>query len=185
MSRSRSDPAVNRFLSYTVLGLMLVALVACDSTESDTPDAERIVGTWDADEIGVRTVIGLTVPVFDTNQDGDVARFTFGAEGTYTFLLDPADGRTIEVAGVSIPLAGSVSLNGTYTLTESDRRILLTTERVPGGLTLQYRFQGNDELELIAEDPETLAFLLGLADEDVALLATVITGGSIQLRRSS
>ncbi len=178
------------FHSASALALAAVAFMGvsgCDAGDDGRTDAELIVGTWDAETFNARTIIPLvgSVPVVDLESGGDEAAFIFEADGGYTFRFEPADGRTFEIeqAGIVVPLS-DVTLTGSYTLDEGSGRIALTDADVPGGLTLDYDLDG-DDLELIAEDPETLALLIGLASDDpiVTTLATVVTGGSIALRR--
>ena len=171
--------------------LSVVALAGCDEADpADTrTDEERIVGTWDASTANVR-VRGLPfgIPVADLANAGDVQTFTFRTDGTFTFLFDPAEGRrvTISYQGrdyVSFPLDQTVNLAGTYTVDESADRIALSTVagQTADDFRLGYRFAGSTgtSLELIAEDPETLARLFGIANADAARVAEFVTGGSI------
>jgi hypothetical protein len=178
-----------RFLHIASL-VVFAALTGCDDDPTTRLDDELIVGTWEGETMNARTVIGLSVPVLDLEEGGDVARFTFEEDGTYAFLFDPADGRTLEIpeTDVSIPLEGTVSFSGNYTLDEADGTIFLSAStNLPVGLTLEYDFDGDDALEVIADDPETLGALVGLATDspELELLASVVTGGSIRYRRSS
>ena len=178
---------MNRLLASA---LALVALVGCDQTTLDTrTDSERIVGARSATSANVR-VQGLPfgIPVADLANAGDVQTFTFRTDGTFTFLFDPAEGRrvTISYQGrdyVSFPLDQTVNLAGTYTVDESADRIALSTVagQTADDFRLGYRFAGSTgtSLELIAEDPETLARLFGIASADAARVAEFVTGGSI------
>jgi hypothetical protein len=169
--------------------VVLAALMGCDNEETTRPDAELIVGTWLGETMNARTVVGLSVPVLDLEGSGDVARFTFEEDGDYTFLYDPADGRALDIpeTDVSIPLDQTVSFSGNYTLDEADGTIFLSaTDGFPLGATLEYDFDGDDALEVIIDDPETLGVLVGLATDspEIELLASVVTGGSIRYARS-
>jgi hypothetical protein len=172
------------------LPLLAVGLSGCDDQETTRPDAELVVGTWLGETMNARTIIGLSVPVLDLEEGGDVARFTFEEDGSYTFVFDPADGRELAIpeTDVSIPLDETVSFAGNYTLDEGDGTIFLSaTDDLPLGLTLEYDFSGDDELEVIADDPETLGVLVGIAtdSEELELLASVVTGGSITYARTN
>ncbi|HEX9950312.1 MAG TPA: hypothetical protein VGB53_00955 [Rubricoccaceae bacterium] len=172
--------------------LVLGALSGCDEADTtDTrPDRERIVESWNAATANVR-VQGLPfgIPVADLTASGDVQTFTFRPNGTFSFLFDPADGRrvTISYQGqtyVSFPLDRTVSLSGDYTVDEATDQVTFSTiaTATADDFRMGYRFgtlSGAGSLELVAEDPETLARLFGLADADAAELARVVTGGSV------
>jgi hypothetical protein len=174
----------------TILLSVLVALgsAGCDQvTGSDETDSERIVGGWAASSANVRVEgIPVGIPVSGLANAGDEQTFTFRTNGTFSFHFDPADGRrvTISYQGteyVSFPLDQTVDLSGTYTVDESADEITFSTlAGTADDFRMGYGFGltgGN--LELIAEDPETLARLFDLADADAAQLAEVVTGGSI------
>ena len=181
---------MNRLRLYTALLVALVALLAgCDTATTTRPDAELIVGTWAGETLNARTAINVSVPVLDLEDSGDVARFTFREDGAYTFAFEPAEGRAISIpqTGVSIPLEGEARFAGNYTLDEAGDTIFLSASAdLPVGLTLGYRFRGDDGLEVIADDPETLGLLVGLATDspELQLLASVVTGGSIRYARN-
>ena len=176
------------FHSLLILVLAL-GLAACDSATTTRADAELIVGTWQGQDVRARTVVGISVPVLDLDMSGDVAQFTFGSDGTYSFLLDLAQGRELSIpqTSVSIPVDQTVSFSGTYTLNEAANTLFLSAGQFPSGLTLGYDFSGDNALTIIADDPETLALLVGLAtdDETIQLLASAVTGGSIAYARSN
>lgn len=178
---------MNGRILLTVLFLAVAALAGCDDQATTRPDDELIVGTWRGDAMNARTVVGISVPVLDF-QAGDVVRFVFEEDGGYTFRFEPADGRELTIPGtdVSVPLDQDASFSGNYTLDEGDGTIFLSaSDDLPVGLTLEYDFDGDDALEVIAEDAETLGALVGLTDlEELELLATVVTGGSISYRRN-
>lgn len=183
---------------FTLLLLALVTLSACDeSAPADTrTDRERIVGSWNAATANVR-VRGLPfgIPVADLTAQGDVQTFTFRPNGTFSFLFDPADGRrvTISYQGqtyVSFPLDRTVSLSGDYTVDEVADKVTFSTvaTATADDFRMGYRFgtlSGSGSLELVAEDPATLARLFGLADADAAELARVVTGGSVSYTAGS
>ena len=175
----------------TILFSVLVALgsAGCDQvTGSDETDSERIVGAWAASSANVRVEgVPVGIPVSDLANAGDEQTFTFREDGTFAFRFDPADGRrvTISYQGteyVSFPLNQTVALSGTYTVDESDDEITFSTlaGQTADDFQMGYGFGlTGRNLELIAEDPETLARLFGLADADAAQVAEVVTGGSI------
>ena len=174
--------------------LALVTLSACDEVApADTrTDRERIVSPWNAATANVR-VRGLPfgIPVADLTAQGDVQTFTFRPNGTFSFLFDPADGRrvTISYQGttyVSFPLERTVSLSGDYTVDEAADKVTFSTVATAtvDDFRMGYRF-GSGSLELVAEDPATLARLFGLADADAAELARVVTGGSVSYTAGS
>ena len=171
-----------------LLAVSVALFAGCDSETTTRPDDELIVGTWLGETMNVRTVVGLSVEVLDLEAGGDVARFSFEEDGTYAFLFDPAEDRELSIpeTDVSIPLDVTVSFSGNYTLSAGAGTIFLSAGRFPAGLTLEYDFNGDDELELIADDPETLGALVGLATDspEIELLASVVTGGSISYARS-
>ena len=178
----------NLFL-FTLAFVVVLGLAGCDSQTTTRSDADLIVGTWLGESVRAETVLGVSVPVLDLDQSGDMTRFTFGADGSYSFLFDLADGRTLDIpnTGVSIPVDQSVSFSGTYTLNETANTLTLSAGSLPANVTLEYDFDGDDAFEIIAEDPETLALLVGVATDDatIQLLASVVTGGSIQYTRSN
>ena len=159
-------------------------LAACDSSATTTrPDSERIVGSWMGTDLNARIIGGISLSI--PGVDPSVASVTFGAGNAFSFLFDPADGSMLGIpqTSVSVPLPDQVSIAGTYTLDESAETISVARPGIPAALELGYNFRGDDDLELIAETPDAFADLLGLASADAALIATVITGGSIRFDR--
>jgi hypothetical protein len=175
----------------TILLSVLVALgtSGCDQfTDPDETDSERIVGAWSASSANVRVEgVPFGIPVSDLANAGDEQTFTFRTDGTFAFRFDPADGRrvTISYQGteyVSFPLDRTVNLSGTYTVNESADEITFSTiaGQTADDFEMGYGFGlTGANLELIAEDPQTLARLFGIADADAAQVAEVVTGGSI------
>lgn len=188
---------LNRLLHIALLPLLAAALLTgCDSNDDDTPDAERIVGTWQAERINATTRVGLSVPVYEMGT-GDEAEFRFSGDGDegplFFFDFEPAEGSALAIPGtdIEIPLF-PVRLAGSYQLDEEDRTIRLRTDSLFSSstyevdATLGYRLSGNGNLELIAESPETLALIVGLETDDATIeaLASVVTGGSLSLRKN-
>lgn len=188
---------MSRLLHIALLPLLAVALLTgCDSNDDETPDAERIVGTWQAERINATTRVGLSVPVYEMGSD-DRAELRLSGDGDegplFFFDFEPADGRTLSVPGtdVEIPLY-PVRLAGSYQLNEENRTIRLRTDSLFStstyevDATLGYRLSGNGSLELIAESPETLALIVGLGTDDATIeaLASVVTGGSLSLNKN-
>lgn len=174
------------------LALVAVAAFAgCDETGSTRTDAELIVGTWPTETVNVRVDLGPTtipVPVLDVDPDEDEVSFTFTEGGAFTFEFDPDETEISFEAGedtVAIPLPSRVEFSGTYEIDEADDRLTFSTvgQTTREDFVLAYDFDGEDGLELAAEDAETLALLLGLADADAAVLAQYVAGGSFSLER--
>jgi hypothetical protein len=184
---------MRRFAPTAALACVLaVAFGACDTQENDRPDAEEIVGTWEAATANVRVRnVPVGVPVGDLAAQGDEQVFTFRADGGFTFRFDPAEGRRLRVSYqgttyVNVPLTQTVNLAGTYTLDEAGRRLTFSTvpQTTQDDFELAYDFNSEgDALELIAEDPETLRILFGLADEDYEVIADVVAGASVSYDR--
>ncbi len=180
-------------LAHSVLALVLAAaLCACDTEENVRPDSEEIVGTWGAGTANVRVRnVPVGIPVSDLATAGDEQTFAFRADGGFTFRFDPADGRRLRVSYqgttyVDIPLTQTVNLAGTFTLDEGARRLRFSTiaQTTEDDFELAYDFNSTgDALELVAEDPETLRLLFGLADADYEVIASVVTGASISYDR--
>ncbi len=189
MNRRLTHTGLAFVLGLAALGLAALGLAACDTAETTRADAERIVGTWEGESVSARTTVGVSLPILDLSASGDVTRFTFGADGSYAFLFDPADGRalTIPQTNVSIPLDQTVSFSGTYSLDDAAHTLTLSAGSLPANVTLGYAFSGDDALSVLAEDPETLLLLVGAATDDatIQLLASVVTGGSIRYARSN
>jgi hypothetical protein len=181
----------------TVLLTALLALgtSGCDQIDDlnndDRTDMERLVGegAWTAASANVRVDgIPVGIPVANLAAEGDEQTFTFRENGSFTFVFSPADGRrvTISYQGTTyadFPLNQTVTLSGTYTVDEDADEITFSTvaSQTADDFEMGYSFAGftGANLELIAEDPETLARLFGLADADAAQIADVVTGGSI------
>ena len=175
---------MHRILILSILLVFACSLSACDTaTTSGQTDAERIVGSWEGTDLNARIIGGLSVSIPGT--DPSAASVTFGSGDAFSFLFDPADGSMLGIpqTTVSVPLPDQVSITGTYTLDESEETISVARPGIPAALELGYNFRGDDDLELIAETPDAFADLLGLASEDAALIATVVTGGSIRFDR--
>ena len=189
---------LRRHLPLALTALAVVALPACDlfgDGGTDQPHAELVVGTWDATAASVRVDVGPTtvsVPVGDLAASGDEQRFTFEADGDFAFRFDPDDARTIRVVYqgnvvFEVPLPdGPVTLNGTYELDEDAGEIHFSTVagQTADDFHLAYGFgSAGSRLELIAEDPQTLARLIGLAGDDYEVFAQYVVGGSLTYGR--
>lgn len=172
---------------HHILGLIVFAFIfvgGCDSTTTTRADVELIIGSWLGTDIRAE-LIGPLPSVSIPGVDASVASATFGSSNAFSFLFDPEDNAELSIpqTSVSIPLPDQVMLSGTFALNETAKTIALTREGIPGALQLEYRFRGDDDLEITANTPEGFAALLGLASADAELLATVITGGSIRFDR--
>jgi len=176
--------------------MLVVALPGCDhfgSADDDRPDAEIIIGTWDASSVNALVDVGpLTVPIPLTGLEADEQSFDFGGDGRFDFVFDPDDDRRITISYqgttyVDIPLPdGAVTLSGTYQVMESSEQIVFSTIEGQTGddFAMGYDIRGNRAiLELRAEDPRTLGLLLGLAGEEYEVFAEYVTGGSITYDR--
>jgi len=175
---------MHRFLVLSILFVVASGLAACDSgTSTSRPDSDRILGSWRGTDLNARIIGGLSLSI--PGVDPSVASATFGTGSAFSFLFDPADGSMLGIpqTSVSVPLPDQVSISGTYTLNDSAETISVARPGIPAALVLGYNFRGDDDLELIAETPDAFADLLGLASADAALIATVITGGSIRFNR--
>lgn len=175
---------MQRIILILTLFVFVSGLAACDSSTTTTrPDSERIVGSWEGTDLNARIIGGLSVSIPGT--DPSAASVTFGSGNDFSFLFDPADGSMLGIpqTSVSVPLPDQVSITGTYTLDESEETVSVARPGIPAALDLGYNFRGDDDLELIAETPDAFADLLGLASADAALIATVVTGGSIRFNR--
>ncbi len=173
-----------RILILSTLLALASGLAACDSgTPSSLSDAERIVGSWQGTDLNARIIGGFSVSIPGT--DPSVASVTFASGNAFSFLFDPADGSMLGIpqTTISVPLPDQVSITGTYTLDELEEAVSVVRPSIPAALDLGYKFRGDDDLELIAETPDAFAELLGLASADAALIATVVTGGSIRFDR--
>jgi hypothetical protein len=192
---------LRRFAPFALAALAVVALPACDQLDSsgdgDTrPDSERIVGSWDATTANLIVDVGPTnvsVPVGNLAAADDQQRWVFDEDGTFTFVFDPDDDRTITISYqgttyVDVPLPdGPVQLSGTYTLDTAADEVTFSTVagQTADDFSLAYSFSGSTSarLDLEAEDPETLARLFGLAGDDYAAFAEYVVGGSITYGR--
>ena len=174
-------------LRVAALLLLVTAVSACDEADpADTrTDRERIVETWSATTANVR-VDGLPfgIPVADLTAQGDMHEFRFQDSGAFSFLFVPAPGRRVTISYQGTEYASfpvqRVGLAGDYTVDEEADTITFSTiiGSTLDDFRMGYRFSGT-RMELIAEDPETLARLFGLADADAVQLARVVTGGSV------
>jgi|GEM_PF-5665036 len=170
----------------TRLALLLVALVApllvagCSTTDSRS-DAERILGTRTAAVVNVR-LLSASVPVYSLEATTPASQSTFAAGGAATIRLALPDTLSINVSGIAfdLPLPDEVALAGTYSLDEANDRVTIARTDVGGAVTLRYVFRGSDDLELIAEDADAIAALLGAAGPEAAVLAGRVQGVSVR-----
>jgi hypothetical protein len=189
-----------RHAPLALAALAVLALPACGlvgGTDDPRPHAELVVGAWDATTASVLVDVGPTnvsVPVSDLAASGDEQRFTFDDDGTFSFVFDPADDRTIRVDpegttfDFELPLPdGPVTLSGTYELDEVANEIHFSTiaGQTADDFHLGYSFSGSSSsrLNLEAEDPETLGRLFGLAGSDYEVFAQYVVGGSLTYGR--
>lgn len=173
-----------------------LALGGCDILASDNddraPDAELIVGAWTGTGVSARVdvpVVGVqSVPILGISASAFGASFQTSA---VTLDFDPDDDATIGfpdgTPGIpedfSIPLPNEVSVSGTYSLDDSAGTLTLTRAGIPQDLVLGYRLRSETSLEIIAEDAEAFAQLLGIIGGDAEALAGVVSGGSIRYRK--
>jgi hypothetical protein len=187
---------MHRFTAIVLGSLAVLALPACDllgGTDDDRPDAELILGTWDASTVNVLVDVGpVNVPVPVGDLSADVQTFTFGADGTFSFLFDPDDDRRITVSYegttyVDIPLPdGPLTIEGDYEVREDAGEILFSTIDGQTGddFAMSYDISGDrSELDLEADDPRILGLLFGLAGDDYQAFAQYVAGGSISYER--
>ncbi len=175
-----------RVLRLPTVGLIAIASVfmgGCDSATTTMSDSALIVGSWQGTDLNAKIIGGLSVSI--PSVDPSVASVTFGSGGSFSLLFDPADGSTLGIpnTSISVPLPNQVSITGTYTISESAKTISVARPGIPAALELGYQFRGDNDLELIANSPDAFAELLGLASADAAVVATVVTGGSIRFDR--
>lgn len=169
-------------LLTTALLAAALASAGCDEIGATVSDSEAIEGSWTGSSLNVRLSVasGVSVPVPGLNVS--VATVRFSNPNEVSFRFDPADDAMLAIpqTSISIPLPDEAILSGTYTLDDGNDRISVTRPGVAQTLVLQYRFRGDDDLEIIAEDAVTLAALLGLAGPEAAQLAGLVSGGSIR-----
>ena len=163
-----------------LLVLLAAALAGCSTADSRS-DAERIVGTRTAAVVNVR-LLGASVPVYNLEATTPASQATFAAGGAATIRLALPDTLSINAQGIAfeLPLPEEVALSGTYSLDEANDRVTIARTDVGGTLTLRYVFRGSDDLELIAEDADAIAALLGAAGPDAQLLAGRVEGASVR-----
>ena len=169
--------------------LLLVVLAAlawggCDS--NDLSDAEQIVGTWEP--VSINAIIGgsLPVPVATLGQGGSSGTLLIESRGF--FDLDIALGGKVIIPNtdVTVNLPAEVDLSGTYTLDDAAETITVT--RGTRSTTVRYDltpFLGTVEsLQFVAQSPDELVALLGVAQEDAEAFFAVASGASIRFQRT-
>jgi hypothetical protein len=178
---------LNRLLYIALLPLLAAALLfaGCDSNDDDTPDSERIVGTWQASEARVNTPVpGVHISVLDAS-NADQVTLAFGADGRYALVVDGALEVEVPQVGQTITIPGGTR-EGTYALVQ-DQKVRFTTDGVTGSIAVDYGFRGANELNLTVENTEegrqVIALILGLEADSPIL--NLIAGGTLSLRRSS
>ena len=187
---------MHRFHLLALAAFAVVALPACDllgDTDDDRPDAEVIIGTWDASTVNVLVDVGpVDVPVPVSDLAADEQWFAFSADNRFTFVFDPDDDRRITVSYegttyVDVPLPdGPISLAGDYQLSEDAGRITFSTivGQTGDDFSMDYDISGDRSgLDLEADDPRVLGLLFGLAGDDYQVFAQYIVGGSISYER--
>ena len=175
---------MNRLLHITLLPLLAIALFAgCDSNGDETPDSERIVGTWEASEARVNTPVpGVHITVLDAS-NADQVTLAFREDGRYTLAVEGTLEIEVPQVGETITIPGG-SQSGTYTLVENGR-IRFTTDGVTGSIAIDFDFRGDNELNLSVENTEegrqVIALILGLEADSPVL--NLIAGGTLSLSR--
>lgn len=177
---------MNRLLHIALLPLLAIALFAgCDANDDETPDSERIVGTWQASEARVNTPVpGVHISVLDASS-ADQVRLEFDEGDHYRLIVDGTLEIEVPQVGETITIQGGTH-TGTYQLV-ADERIRFTTDGVTGSIAIDYSFRGTNELNLSVENTEegrqVIALILGLEADSPVL--NLIAGGTLSLRRSS
>lgn len=156
-----------------------LVFVGCDSNEDDAENL--IVGTWEALEASVNTIVpGVDVTVLDAS-NADQVTMTFGSDGRYTLTVE--DDLVIDVQGQTLAIPGG-SQGGTYALLDDDR-IRFTSDDVAGSSELDYDFRGDNQLDLIIDNSDEgraiIALLLNLEADNPLLDA--VAGGTLSLSR--
>lgn len=177
---------LNRLLHIALLPLLAVALLTgCDSNDDETPDSERIVGTWQASEARVNTPApGVHITILDAS-NADQVSLEFDEGDRYRMIVDGTLEIEVPQVNETITIQGGVR-QGTYQLV-ADERIRFTTDGVTGSIAIDYDFRGDNELNLSVENTDegrqVIALILGLDASSPVL--DLIAGGTLSLRRSS
>ena len=180
---------MKRLTFLLALLLPAAALFGCD-TESDTPAAELIVGTWAVTSANVdirlnENLPATSVPVIDAN---DQAAVTFDAQQRYELtvtgpIVATALGESIEL----LPAGQEVTATGTYEISEDGDVRFSPAEAPEAEGAASYRFSGDDRINFSVENTEEgralIVALLGDAPE-VDLIVEAIAGGSATLQRA-
>lgn len=174
---------MKRFLLIALLPLLALAWAGCDSDDGDdTPDAERIVGTWAAEEASLRGPLGVRIPVLDASNADDVT-LAFGADGRFELVAQGPFEVEIPQTSQTLTIEGGV-VAGAYELV-ADEQIRFTPDDLGASAAIDYDLRGNDRLDLSVENNEqgrqVLAFLLGV--EANSPLLDAVTGGTVTLRK--
>ena len=182
---------MKRLTLLIALLLPAAALFGCDS-ESDTPAAERIVGTWAVASANVDVVFipgapATAVPVVDANDQVQVAF----ADGRYTLTVTGPISATVAGQPITLLPAGeTATATGGYDISE-DGDIEFTPDvaenETPFTGSTTYRFRGDDRLDFTVENTaEGRALIATLLGEEVpAVLLDAIAGGSATLSRAN
>ena len=176
---------MTRLFPITLLLFAIALFAGCDSNDDETPDSERIVGTWQASEARVNTPVpGVHITVLDAS-NADQVRLEFDEGDRYRLVVEGTLEIEVPQVGETITIPGG-SQSGTYALVENGR-IRFTTDGVTGAIAITYSFRGDNELNLSVENTEegrqVIALILGL--EAGSPVLDLIAGGTLSLRRSS
>ena len=184
---------LNRLPHIALLPLLAVALLTgCDSNDDETPDSERIVGTWTATRANIDVDSGtplgtISVPVLRTSDEGEVT-MSFDAGGDFTFsVTGPINAEFFTEEVVIVEEGFSETATGSYIL-QGDQQIRFGVDGTfDSAFNVAYDFDGDDEFDLSVENTEegraVLAFLLeGQVPQEVI---DALAGGSITFERAA
>jgi len=136
---------MNRFLSYIIIAFLGLSVGACDSNDGDENSAtDQFVGSW-----------VLTAAVDDKGDQFDMIQMSFDE-----VLLVLRTTGSASVIGTAVSGGDDVSVDGTYTVSESAETLTLVTVisgigEVP--LLLAYDFDGGNAVDLTADGSTTFA----------------------------
>ena len=169
-----------------LLGLLLaLTWVGCDT--SDQPDAERIVGRWEATSLNVRVGNALAVPVVVLGEGASNGSLLIESRGFFEMKLALGGKVIIPNTDVTVNLPQQVDLSGTYVLDDVARTITVT--RGSRSATFPYDLtpflSGGDSIQLVAENAEELVELLDLELEDAEAFFSVASGASLRFQRTT
>lgn len=190
LSRPATMKRTSALLLFLLLGLA-VAFVGCDTESDDTPDVDRIVGTWTATQANIEVDSGtplgsISVPVLSASDEGEI-EIVFDVDGGFTLTVTgPITAEFFTEEVVIVEDGFSETISGSYDIV-SDRQIRFGVEDAPdAAVNIDYDFDGDDEFDLSVENTEegraALAFLL--EDQVPQEVIDAVEGGSITFERN-